>query len=47
MKRLLFLILAIVVAGSTVDYGRSAGHLGAVVVAGVVVSLLLIAKAVE
>ncbi|GAB0104312.1 hypothetical protein JMUB6875_32860 [Nocardia sp. JMUB6875] len=47
MKRLLFLVIAMVVAGSTYDYAVSAGHVGVVVVAGVILSLLLIGKVVE
>ncbi|MTE14059.1 hypothetical protein [Nocardia aurantiaca] len=47
MKRLLFLIMTVIVAASTYDYARSAGHYGLVVVMGVVLSLFLIGKTME
>ncbi|MGV9676766.1 hypothetical protein ACWDSJ_15945 [Nocardia sp. NPDC003482] len=47
MKRLLFLVIAIVVGVSTYDYATSAGHYGLVVVAGVVAVLVLASKIVD
>ncbi|WP_157514048.1 hypothetical protein [Nocardia concava] len=47
MKRLLFLVIAMIIAGSTYDYAISAGHVGVVVVAGVILSLMLVGKVVE
>lgn len=47
MKRFLFLIMTIIVAASTYDYGRAAGHYGLVVVMGIVLTLFLIGKTME
>ncbi|MVU80303.1 hypothetical protein GPX89_24025 [Nocardia sp. ET3-3] len=47
MKRLLFLVIAIAIAGSTYDYATSAGHYGILVVAGVVIALLMVGRAVN
>ncbi|GAB2529882.1 hypothetical protein [Nocardia heshunensis] len=44
MKRLLFLVIAIVVAVSTYDYSRSAGHYGLLIVAGLAAVLWSIRK---
>ncbi|MGW4247325.1 hypothetical protein [Nocardia sp. NPDC004722] len=46
MKRLLFLLIAIVVVVSTYDYAHSAGHYGLIIVAGLAAALLMIRKAV-
>ncbi|WP_255360222.1 hypothetical protein [Nocardia sp. BMG51109] len=40
-------MIALVVGVSTYDYGRSAGHYGFIVVAGVLAALLLAAKFIE
>ncbi|MBF6170982.1 hypothetical protein [Nocardia blacklockiae] len=47
MKRMLFLLIAIIVAISTLDYGRSAGHYGLLIVGGVVAVILAIDKFLE
>lgn len=47
MKRLLFLILAILVAASTYDYATGSGHYPLVVVAGVFGALMLVEKSVR
>lgn len=47
MKRLLFLLIAVVVGVSTFDYSRGSGHYGVIVILGLVATLLLIGKAME
>lgn len=47
MKRILFLLIAIIVALSTLDYSRSAGHYGILIAGGVVVLVLLADKLIE
>ncbi|MGY2061305.1 DUF3309 family protein [Nocardia gipuzkoensis] len=47
MKRLLFLVLAIITAASTYDYSRSAGHYGLIAAGGVIAVLLLAGKLIE
>ncbi|MFE3188244.1 hypothetical protein ACFXHA_04495 [Nocardia sp. NPDC059240] len=46
MKRLLFLLIAIVVAVATLDYAHSPGHYGLIIVAGLAAVLLMIRKSV-
>ncbi|APA99266.1 DUF3309 family protein [Nocardia seriolae] len=47
MKRLLFVVIALIAAGSTFDYARTAGHYGPAVVVGVIVTLLLVVQAMK
>ncbi|BCK54863.1 hypothetical protein [Nocardia wallacei] len=47
MKRLLFLLMAIIIALSTLDYSQSAGHYGILIAGGVVALLLLADKLIE
>jgi hypothetical protein len=44
VKRFLFLIMAVIIAASTYDYARSAGHYGLIVVVGVLAAFLLADK---
>ncbi|MBF6183474.1 hypothetical protein [Nocardia otitidiscaviarum] len=46
MKRLLFLILAILLAASMLDYTTAAGNYPLVVAAGIVAALLLVDRAI-
>lgn len=43
-QRFLFLVIAVIVAASTYDYSRSAGHYGLVIVGGVFALFLLVDK---
>jgi len=47
VKRFVFLIIAIVVAASTLDYVGSSGYYGLVVVGGIIAAFLLFEKAVS
>ncbi|WP_280276366.1 hypothetical protein [Nocardia wallacei] len=47
MKRLLFLLIAIIIALSTLDYSQSAGHYGILIAAGIISLLLLTDKLIE
>lgn len=46
IKHLLFLVITVLVVAAVFDYSRTTGHYGAVVVAGILVIIALLPKAI-